>query len=54
MYWIFDGLCFAAGVAAFVVSFTQHKPEYCWVGPVWIAIYPIINEIIINLFSSFS
>ena len=42
MYWAVDGLCFALGVAAFVLSFTQKKPAYAWVGPAWIAAYPIL------------
>ena len=54
MYWIFDGLCFAAGIAAFVLSFTSQKQSYCWVGPLWIALYPIINELILNFFSCFA
>lgn len=42
VYWVIDGLCFAAGLAGFVISFVKKKPEYCWAGPLWIAVYPII------------
>ena len=51
MYWIIDGLCFSAGIAGFILSFTEKKPAFCWVGPLWIAAYPLILEGIINLFS---
>ena len=54
MYWIIDGLCFGAGIAGFVLSFTQKKPAYCWIGPVWIAVYPLLLESVLNLFSKCS
>lgn len=52
MYWIIDGLCFTAGVAQFVLSFVYKKTSLCWLGPVWIAVYPVLLESIFNLFSS--
>lgn len=53
MYWIIDGICFVGGAAAFVVSIVAKKPKWCWIGPAWIAVYPIILEGFVNFFSSF-
>lgn len=54
MYWVTDGLCFIAGVAEFVLSFVYKKTNYCWIGPLWIAVYPLILEGLLNLVSQCS
>jgi hypothetical protein len=43
MYWIVDALCFAIGVTAFVLSFTEDRHRYAWIGPVWIVLYPLLT-----------
>lgn len=54
MYWIIDGICFVGGAAAFVVSIVAKKPKWCWIGPAWIAVYPIVLEGFIKIFFEFS
>jgi predicted Co/Zn/Cd cation transporter (cation efflux family) len=49
VYWIIDTLCLTAGIAGFVLAFTEKKTKYCWAGPVWIIVYPILLEVISNL-----
>lgn len=49
MYWIIDGLCFLLGIAYFILSFLYNFPFTCWVGIIWIIIYPLLLEAIYNL-----
>lgn len=34
----------------FIVSFTENKPYYCPIPLAWLALYPLINEFIYNIF----
>jgi len=43
MYEIIDGMCFLAGIASFIICFTQNKPHYTPIPLVWFMIYPGIN-----------
>ena len=62
MYWIVDGFCFLFGIAIFIYFLVDKKGSdddddaslsmWCWVGFVWIAIYPIILETIYNVFAT--
>jgi hypothetical protein len=54
MYWAVDGLCFLSGVAEFVLSLVYKKEKYCWIGPLWIALYPVLLESLLNFFASYS
>ena len=51
MYAVLDGLFFLAGIAGFVLCFTENKVAYLPVPIVWIVVYPIINEVIYNICS---
>lgn len=55
MYAIIDGLCFLAGLGFFVACFVDQEhlePIYSLIGVGWIILYPIINEVIYNIFAS--
>lgn len=52
MYWIVDGACFCAGVIAFGLTLGYDMAYLCWTGPVWIAIYPLLLELISNMAAS--
>lgn len=49
MYAIIDGLCFIAGIVGFILCFAQNVPYYCPIPIAWIAIYPILNELIYDI-----
>jgi len=51
MYWIIDGLCFVAGITQFILAFTEHIQYTCWIGLIWIVIYPLLLEAICNLWT---
>jgi len=52
MYWIIDGLAFAAGITAIVMTIIYNYAYLCFLGIVWIIIYPFIFETIYNLVAS--
>lgn len=43
MYALFDGLCFIAGIAGFILCFTESKPMYSPIPILWMVLYPLIN-----------
>jgi histone deacetylase 11 len=54
MYWVIDGLCFCSGLAFFIASFLYKFPYLCWVGLLWIAVYPLLLEVLSNLLTCLS
>lgn len=52
MYAIIDGLCFISGIVGFILCFTQKQPQYCPIPIVWCIVYPVLNELIYNLFAN--
>lgn len=49
MYALVDGLCFIAGIAGFVLCFTEKKAAYSPIPIAWLCLYPLINEAIYNI-----
>ena len=49
MYWIIDGLCFMLGLAQFILALVGKMYWSCWIGIVWIVVYPLLLEAICNL-----
>lgn len=54
MYWLIDGICFRLGITYFALSFIYQFPYACWVGLVWIVLYPFLLEAIINMIGKMS
>lgn len=52
MYAIIDGICFIAGIVGFILCFTQQKPAFVPIPIVWILLYPLLTELIYNVFAS--
>lgn len=54
MYWIVDGIAFAAGISLIVLTIVYQYAYLCFLGFIWIVIYPIILETIYNCVASLS
>lgn len=54
MYWAIDLLCFLAGFAEFAATIAMGHAAFCWVGLVWICLYPFLLEGVYNLLAGLS
>lgn len=53
MYAIIDGICFTAGIVGFILCFTQLQYVYIPIAIAWTLLYPLLIELIYNVFASF-
>lgn len=49
MYWIIDGVCFCSGIATFAYLIATGYANLCWIGLLWVLLYPLILEGVLNL-----
>jgi histone deacetylase 11 len=49
MYWIIDGVCFTLGVLFFALSIAYNYAYLCWLGVLWVALYPLVLELFVNV-----
>lgn len=54
MYWAIDLLCFLAGFAEFATTIAIGHAAFCWVGFLWICLYPFLLEGLYNLLAGLS
>ncbi len=52
MYWLLDAVCFLAGLLQFSLALVYGPVFTCWVGLLWIALYPLLLELLANLYAS--
>lgn len=49
MYALVDCLCTLAGIAGIVLCCVNKQPKYIPIPAAWLALYPVVNELIYNL-----
>jgi histone deacetylase 11 len=54
MYWIIDGACFCSGIVCFTLLILNNYASLCWIGLLWVVLYPLLLEGVFNLVAGLS